>query len=131
MGRLKNKANKPKQSTDIVFNKKQRNLISLNRQSKLYYFNSISNSKDTKSFWKQCKPYLLANHSYKHAGEDSKIIFNENDEMILDNESVSEKLISYFSQVVDSLYLYEFPANHRREYADEIKQHFFKIQQSP
>ena len=127
MGRLKNKANKPKQSTDIVSNKKQRNLISLNRQSKLYYFNSISSSKDTKSFWKQCEPYF----SYKHAGEDSKIIFNENDKMILDNESVSEKLINYFSQVVDSLYLYEFPANHRREYADGIKQHFFKIQQSP
>ena len=44
----------------------------------------------------------------------------ENDKMILDNESVSEKFNNYFSQIVDSLDLYEFPSKPSREYADEI-----------
>ena len=90
--RLKNKANKSKQPTDIASYKKQRNLVvSLNRQSKLDYFNSISSSKDAKPFWKQCKPYF----ANKGAVGDSKIMLIENDKMILDN--------SYFSQIVDSL----------------------------
>ena len=56
--RLKNKANKSTQPTDIVSYKKQRNLvISLNKQSKLNHFNSISSLKDVKPFSKQCKPY--------------------------------------------------------------------------
>ena len=92
--RLKNKANKSKQPTDIASYKKQRNLVvSLNRQSKLDYFNSISSSKDTKPFWKQCKPYF----SNKHAVGDSKIVLIENDKMMLVNESVSEKFNNYFS----------------------------------
>ena len=40
--------------------------------------------------------------------------------MILDNESVSEKINNYFSQLVDSLDLYEFPSKPSREYADKI-----------
>ena len=92
--RLKNKANKSKQPTDIASYKKQRNLVvSLNRQSKLDYFNSISSSKDTKPFWKQCKPDFCN----KHAVGDSNIMLIENDKMILDNESVPEKFNNYFS----------------------------------
>ena len=37
----------------------------------------------------------------------------ENDEIILDNESVSEKFNNYFSQIVDSLELYEYPSKPR------------------
>ena len=37
-----------------------------------------------------------------------------------DNESVSENFNNYFSQIVDSLELYQFPLKPRREYADEI-----------
>ena len=52
--RLINKANKSKQPTDIASYKKQRNLIvSLNRQLKLDYLNSISNSKPFKTDTKQ------------------------------------------------------------------------------
>ena len=40
--------------------------------------------------------------------------------MILDNESVSGRFNNYFSQIVDSLVLYDFPSKLRREYADEI-----------
>ena len=68
-------------------------VVSLNRQSKLDYFNSTSSSKDTKPFWKQCKPYFSNN---KHAVGDSKIMLIGNDKMILDNESVSEKFDNYF-----------------------------------
>ena len=106
--RLKNKSNKSKQPTDIAFNKKQRNLVvSLNRQSKLDYFNSISSSKDTKPFWKQCKPYF----SNKHAVGDSKIMLIETDKMILDNGSVSEKFNNYFTQIVNSLDCMNFLRN--------------------
>ena len=44
----------------------------------------------------------------------------ENDKMVLDNESASEKFNNYLSQTVNSLDLYEFPSKPRREYADEI-----------
>ena len=85
--RLEIKTNKSKQPTDIASYKKHRNLlVSLKRQSKLDYFNSIYSSKDTKPFWKQCKPYF----SNKHAVGDSKII-------ISDNELVSEKFNNYLS----------------------------------
>ena len=52
--KLINKANKSKQPTDIASYKKQRNLIvSLNRQLKLDYLNSISSSKPFKTDTKQ------------------------------------------------------------------------------
>ena len=57
---------------------------------------------------------------HKHAVGDSKTMLIENDKMILDNESVSEKFNNYFSQIVDPLDLYKFPSKSRREYADEI-----------
>ena len=91
-------------------------VVLLNRQSKLDYFNSISSSKDTKPFWKQCKPYF----SNKHALGDSKIMFIENNKMILNNESVPEKPNIYFSQIADSLDLYEFPSKPSSEYAGKI-----------
>ena len=126
--RLKNKPNKSKQPTDIASYKKQRNLVvSLNRQSKLDYFNPISSSKDTKPFWKQCKSYF----SNKHATGDYKIMLIENDKMILDNESVSEKFNNYFSQIVDSLDLYEFSSKPSREYAEEIDNIVSKFKTHP
>ena len=53
----------------------------------------------------------------------------ENDKMILDNETVSEKFNYYFSQIVDSLDLYEFPLKPSREYTDETD-NSVKIQNS-
>ena len=44
----------------------------------------------------------------------------ENDKMILHNESASEKVNNYFSQIVDSLDLYEFSSKPPREYADVL-----------
>ena len=68
-------------------------VVSLNRQSKFDYFNSIFNSKDTKIFWKQCQPYF----SKKHVVGDSKIMLIENDKMVLDNEAVSEEFKLFFA----------------------------------
>ena len=117
--KLKNKTNKSRQSTDIASYKKQRNLVvSLNRKSKLDYFNSISSSK---------RPYF----SNKHAVGDSKIMLIENDKMTLNNESVSEKFNNHFSQIVDSLDLYEFPSKPNREYADEIDNIVSKFKTHP
>ena len=85
---LKNSVNKSKDSNDIVSYKKQRNLVvSLNGQSKFDYFNSISSSNDSKSLWKQCKPYF----SNKYVVGDSKIMLIENEKMILHNKSVAEE----------------------------------------
>ena len=55
----------------------------------------------------------------------------ENDKIILDNESVSEKVNNYFSQIVDLLDLYEFPPEPRREYADEIDNIVSKFKTHP
>ena len=55
----------------------------------------------------------------------------KNDKMILDNESVSEKFNNYFSQIVDSLDLYEFPSKPRREYAGEIDNIVWKFKTHP
>ena len=69
--KLKNKANRTKLQEDIAKYKKQRNLLAkLNRDSKLNYFDNIETSKNSKSFWNECKPYC----SSKHAHGDSKII---------------------------------------------------------
>ena len=57
--RLKNKANKSKNPTDIVKFKRQRNLVTnLNKQTKLRYFEKLSVDCNSKPFWKACKPYF-------------------------------------------------------------------------
>ena len=66
--------------------------------------------------YNQCKQYFFNTH----AVGDSKIKLIENDKMILDNESVSKKFNNYFSQIIDSFELYEFPSKPRREYTDAL-----------
>ena len=63
--------------------------------------------------------------------EDFKIMLIESDKMILDNESVSEEFNYYFSQIVDSLDLYEFPWKPRREYVDETDNIVSKFKTHP
>ena len=58
-------------------------------------------------------------------------MLTENDKMILDNESVSEKFNNYFSQIVDSLELYEFPSKPGRVYAGEIDNIVLKFKTHP
>ena len=102
-------------------------VVLLNRQSNFDYFNSISSSKDAKPFWKQCKPYFFN----KHVVGDSKIMLIKNDKTILDNEQVSEEFNNYFSPIVASLDMYEFPLELRREYAGEIDNIVSKFKTHP
>ena len=55
----------------------------------------------------------------------------ENDKMILDNKSVSEKFNNYLSQIVDSLDLYDFPSKPSRVYVDEIENIVLKFKTHP
>ena len=67
---LKNKANKTRNATDILNYKKQRNyVVKLNNQSKKDHFDRLNPEKDSKPFWKSCKPYF----SNKHSLGESKI----------------------------------------------------------
>ena len=69
--------------------------------------------------------------SNKHAVGDSKIMLIKNNKTILDNEQVSEEFNNYFSPIVDSLDLYEFPLELRIEYAGEIDNIVSKFKTHP
>ena len=61
--RLKNKANKTKDPTDIKNYKIQRNYVAnLNKEAKFEYFSKFE-SNDNKTFWVNCKPYFTNRHS--------------------------------------------------------------------
>ena len=122
--RLNNKAKRTKAPIDIVNYKKHRNLVvSLNRQTKYEYFNEVSNSESSRPFWETCKPYF----SNKHARGDSKIMFIENDKMLLENEEVGKVFNQYFGHVTDSLDLYEFPDEKVCEGLDDIDNIVYKF----
>ena len=57
--KLKNKANKTKNPSDIKNYKKQRDyVVQLNEQAKLEYFNNFDSSQGSKPFSVKCKPYF-------------------------------------------------------------------------
>ena len=70
--KLKNKANKTKDPTDIRNCKKQRNYV-MNKEAKLEYFSKYE-SDDSKPFWINCKPYF----TNKHSEADTDIMLGEN-----------------------------------------------------
>ena len=56
---LKNKANKTRNATDTLNYKKQRNyVVKLNNQCKKDHFHRLNPEKNSKPFWKSCKPYF-------------------------------------------------------------------------
>ena len=59
--KLKNKANKTKNSSDIKNYKKQRNyVVQLNNKAKLEYFNNFDSSQGSKPFWENtCLTFLI------------------------------------------------------------------------
>ena len=57
--KLKNKANKTKNPSDIKNYKKQRDyVVQLNEKAKLEYFNNFDSSQGSKPFSVKCKPYF-------------------------------------------------------------------------
>ena len=73
--------------------KKQRNdMTKLNKTAKLEYLNNFKLGKDNKLFWKKWKPYF----TNKHSRAGAEIMLNENGELILKDENVSDTFNEYF-----------------------------------
>ena len=82
---LKSKANRTKRPKDISDYKKQQNLVvRLNKERRIEYFENLETSKNSKPFWKKCKPYF----SNKHVHGESKIILIEKIYIILNSIKV-------------------------------------------
>ena len=105
---LKNKANKTEDPKDISRYKKQRNyVVKLNNQSKQEHFDSLNPLNpflDSKPFWKSCKPYFSSKHSFG----DSKIILNENSEILTKNMKIAKAFNLCFESVTDFLELFDW-----------------------
>ena len=62
---LKSKASKTQNGTDILNYKKPKScLVKLNNQCKIDHFDRLNPEKDSKPFWKSCKPYFSNKHSF-------------------------------------------------------------------
>ena len=100
---LKNKANKTRNATDVSNYKRQRNyVVKLNNQYKKDYFDRLNPEKDSKPFWKICKPYF----SNKHSFGESKIALSENGEFLTEDNKIEKAFNSFFETVTDSLNLF-------------------------
>ena len=98
--KLKNIANKTKNTSDIMKYKKQRNyVVQLNKKAKLEYFNNIDSSQESKLFWVNCKPYF----SNKHSKADTDIILHEKGDIIFKNKGIANTFNEYFGSIVESL----------------------------
>ena len=100
--KLKNIANKTKNTSDIMKYKKQRNYVQLNEKAKLEYFNNIDSSQESKPFWVNCKPYF----SNKHSKADTDIILHEKGDIIFKNKEIANTFNEYFGSIVESLDLH-------------------------
>ena len=99
--RLKNKTNKSHDERDLQRYRKQRNLIvKINRRMKKAYFKNLDLKDVTKSkqFWKTLKP-MFSDSSVV----SEKIVFIENDEVIRDDQAISEHFSHYFANITDTL----------------------------
>ena len=77
--KLRNKANKTRNATDVSNYKKQKiyiyiYVVKLNNQCKKNHFDRLNPEKDSKPFCKSCKPYF----SNKHFSGKSKIALSKN-----------------------------------------------------
>ena len=106
--RLKNKANKTKDPTDIKNYKKRRNYVAnLNKEEKLEYFSKFE-SNDNKPFWVTCKPYF----ANKHSKADTDIMLSENGELILKNKEIANIFNDRFGSIVEN-----FGLDHRDDHS--------------
>ena len=105
---LKNKANKTQNATSILNYKKQRNyVIKVKNQCKKDHFDRLNPDKDSKAFWKSCKPYFFNKNSF---GE-SKIALKENGEFLTEDSKIAKSFNSFFETVTDSLNLFSWSSN--------------------
>ena len=98
--KLKNIANKTKNTSNVMKYKKQRNyVVQLNKKAKLEYSNNIDSSQESKPFWVKCKPYF----SNKHSKADADIILHEKGDIIFKNKEIANTFNEYFGSIVESL----------------------------
>ena len=99
-------------------------MVKRNRESKTKYFDNIQTSKNSKSFWDECKPYF----SNKHAHGDSKIILIEKENIItnkneavqketfpVNNDEIAKTVNNHFSETVEKLNTFKWPFNEKYE----------------
>ena len=99
--RLKTKANKTKDPTDIRNYKKQENyIVNLNKEAKLEYFSKCE-SNGNKLLWVNCKP----DFTNKHGKTDADIMLSENGKLILKNKEIVITFNDHFRFNVDNLSL--------------------------
>ena len=97
--KLKNIANKTKNTSDIMKYRKQRNYaVQLNKKAKLGYFNNFDSSQGSKPSWVKCKSYF----SNKHSKEDTDTILNEKGDIIFKNKVIANTFNEYFGSIVES-----------------------------
>ena len=102
---LKTKANKTKDTKDILKYKKQHSyVVRLNNQSKQEYFDSLSPFLDSKPFWKSYKSCFSNKHSFR----DSEIALNENGEILNENIKIVKTFNLSFESITDSLELFDW-----------------------
>ena len=102
---LKNKANKTRNATYVSNFKRQRNyVVKLNNQCKKDHFDRLNLEKDSKPFWKSCKPYF----SNKHSFGESQIALSENGEFLIENNKIAKTFNSFFETVTHSLNLFSW-----------------------
>ena len=101
--KLKNKANKTKNPSDINNYKKRRNyVVQLNIKAKLEHLNNFDSSQGSKPFWVKYKCYF----SNKHSKADTDIILNEQGDLIFKNTEIPLTFNEYFESIVESLDLH-------------------------
>ena len=66
------------------------------------HFDRLNPEKDSKPFWKSCKPYF----SNKHSFGELQIALSENGEFLTENNFLTETFNSFFETVTDSLSLF-------------------------
>ena len=105
-------------------------VVKLNRDSKTQYFDNIKTSKHSKPFWDKCKPYFSNNHAHGDSKiiliEKENIITNKNEvvqeeALLVNNDEVANTLNNHFSETVEKLNTFEWPANEKYENMDNEK----------
>ena len=107
--------------------------LSLNRDSKLRYFNNIEISKNSKPFWNECKPYF----SNKHSHGDSKIILTEKEKItnnsneVIKKDEIAKTFNKHFAEIVEALNPFELPSNNTYLLNDQLTVIIKKFQNHP
>ena len=101
--KLRNKANKARNATDVSNYKKQKKyiyiyVVKLNNQCKKNHFDRLNPEKDSKPFCKSCKPYF----SNKHFSGKSKIALSKNCKFLTGSNKTAKTFNSFFETVTNS-----------------------------